>query len=210
MPLEVQVHLLRVLEERRIQRVGGDQSIPIDVRVIAATNKDLNTAVKNGEFRADLLYRLGVIKLHVPALKERTSDIPLLIQHFTRKLSEKFGKNQIHIDPKVLEVLVNYSWPGNIRELKNVVEQMLFNMEGKIILLSDLPEDLVNKKATSEREEFIDLIQKANGNMSEIASKLGISRATLYRKMKKYGISSETIRAKSENCKKGSIQSASF
>lgn len=210
MPLDVQVHLLRVLEERRIQRVGGDQSIPIDVRVIAATNKDLIEAVKNGEFRADLLYRLRVIKLEIPSLKERKADIPLLIQHFITKLSNKFGKIQIQFDPKVIEELQEYSWPGNIRELKNVVEQMLFNMEGNFISLNDIPDDILTSKITSEREEFIKLIQKMNGNMSEIASKLGMSRATLYRKLKKYGIATDTLKSKSKESESGSFQTASF
>jgi sigma-54 dependent transcriptional regulator, acetoin dehydrogenase operon transcriptional activator AcoR len=194
MPIEVQVHLLRVLEERKIQRIGGDQVIPIDVRVIAATNKDLRNAVKKGEFREDLLYRLKVISLEVPSLKQRKSDIPLLVQHFVDKLGMHFRKNQIQLDPKVIEVLQEYSWPGNIRELKNVVEQMLFNMEGNFISINDLPEELTNQKIVSEKDEFLEIIHTMNGNMSEIAKKLGISRATLYRKMKKYGITSSHLK----------------
>lgn len=193
MPYEVQVHLLRVLEERRIQRVGGDQTIPIDVRVIAATNKDLREAVKNGEFREDLLYRLGVIKLEIPSLKERKSDIPLLIRHYINKLGYKFGKHNIHIQPEVIEFLQEYSWPGNIRELRNVVEQMLFNMEEDIISINDLPQDLINTQENNEREIFINTLKTAKGNMSEIAEKMGISRATLYRKMKKFGITTQDL-----------------
>ncbi|WP_246141143.1 sigma-54-dependent Fis family transcriptional regulator [Bacillus marasmi] len=194
MPIDVQVHLLRVLEERKIQRIGGDQAIPINVRVIAATNKNLRDAIKNGEFREDLFYRLKVINIEIPSLKERKSDIPQLVHHFIRKLGDQFRNEQIHIEPKVIEVLQEYTWPGNIRELKNVVEQMLFNMEGNMISVSDLPDEIVREKITSEKEDFIQVIQETNGNMGEIAKKLGISRATLYRKMKKFGIKSSHVK----------------
>lgn len=194
MPNEVQVHLLRVLEESKIQRIGGDQPTPIDVRVIAATNRDLLDAVKKGDFRADLLYRLKVIHLEIPSLKDRKEDIPFLVHHFMEQLKYKFGKNDIHIDQKVMEALQEYSWPGNIRELKNIVEQMLFNMEENQISLCDLPQDIVNIKQVNEREEFIEIVQMMKGNMNEIADKLGISRATLYRKMKKYGITKQQLK----------------
>lgn len=194
MPSEVQVHLLRVLEESKSQRIGGDHPIPIDVRVIAATNRDLLDAVKKGDFRADLFYRLKVIHLEIPPLKDRKEDIPFLVHHFIEQLKYKFGKNDINIDQKVMEALQEYSWPGNIRELKNIVEQMLFNMEENQIFLCDLPQEIVNIKKGNEREEFIEIVQMMKGNINEIAEKLGISRATLYRKMKKYGITKQQLK----------------
>jgi transcriptional regulator of acetoin/glycerol metabolism len=196
MPLEVQVHLLRVLEERMIMRVGGDKVIPINVRVIAATHKNLMDAVRTGTFRADLYYRLRVIELKIPSVRDRSSDIPLLVKHFLKQLSGKFGKKDIQVDLQAMRCLQSYSWPGNIRELKNVIEQAIFNMEGNTILPCDLPSELLageEQSVTCEKEHFITVIKAAGGNITLAAERLGISRATMYRKMKQLGISSETV-----------------
>lgn len=195
MPLHVQVHLLRVLEERVVTRIGGQKPIPIDVRVIAATHKNLLEAVREGTFREDLLFRLRVIQLRLPALRERSSDIPRLVYHFIKQLGGAFGKTNIQVDPEVLECLKNYTWPGNIRELKNVIEQSLFNMEGDVLLPCDLPPELAQMStenhAESERDHLLAAITAADGNVTQAAERLGISRATIYRKMKEYGITAD-------------------
>lgn len=191
MPLEAQVHLLRVLEERVVTRIGGGTPIPVDVRVIAATHKDLYDAVLTGAFREDLYFRLRVIQLQIPNLRERAEDIPLFVHHFILQLSRNFGKENISVDPETMEYLQSYSWYGNIRELKNVVEQALFNMEGDIILPCDLPSEVregEKKIKESEKTQLLLAIQTADGNVTQAAERLGISRATMYRKMKKFGI----------------------
>ena len=142
MPLEVQVHLLRIFRERVVTRLGGDKPIPLDVRVIAATHKNLSEAVRKGEFREDLLYRLRVIELRIPALRERTNDVPLLVNHFFNNMSGDFGKQKVIVREDTMELLNQYHWPGNIRELRNVVQQTLFNMEGNTVTPFDLPSEL--------------------------------------------------------------------
>jgi sigma-54 dependent transcriptional regulator, acetoin dehydrogenase operon transcriptional activator AcoR len=194
MPLNVQVHLLRALEERVVTRIGGHRPIPIDVRVIAATHKNLMEAVEQGEFREDLLFRLRVIQLRLPALRERSEDIPQLVEYFMKQLSGHYGKSDIRIHPETMEILKTYSWPGNIRELKNVVEQALFNMEGDMILPCDLPPELAKgneQKILSEKDQFLEAIRAVDGSITQAAERLGISRATMYRKMKQWGITAE-------------------
>lgn len=190
MPLNVQVHLLRVLEDRVVTRVGGSKSIPIDVRIIAATHRDLKESVKKGDFREDLLFRLRVIQLNIPSLRDRAADIPDLARYYVHLLSKNFGTENIELLPKTIKHLQAYSWPGNIRELRNVIEQALFNMEGNIILPNDLPAEIVDvsKNENPEKEHLIQAIQLSGGNITEAAERLGISRATMYRRMKKYGI----------------------
>ena len=142
MPLDAQVHLLRILEERVVTRLGGDKPIPLDVRVIAATHKNLSEAVRKGEFREDLLYRLRVIELRIPALRERTNDVPLLVNHLFNNMSGDFGKQKVIVREDTMELLNQYHWPGNIRELRNVIQQSLFNMEGNTVTPFDLPFEL--------------------------------------------------------------------
>lgn len=197
MPLNAQVHLLRILEEKTVTRIGSAKPIKIDVRVIAATHKNLMEAVRKGEFREDLYYRLQVIQLKLPALRERTSDIPHLAQFFAEQLSPQFGISNIEISKEALEFLKQYSWPGNIRELKNVMEQSLFNMEGTILSPNDLPQELLEAVIDdneSEKERIIDAIFQESGSISKAAAKLGISRATMYRKLKHYEIDTEIFK----------------
>ena len=194
MPLDVQVHLLRILEERVVTRLGGDKPIPLDVRVIAATHKNLSEAVRKGEFREDLLYRLRVIQLRIPSLRERTNDVPLLVNHFFNNMSGDFGKQKVIIREDTMEFLNQYHWPGNIRELRNVVQQTLFNMEGNTVTPFDLPSELKEDRRDGEDDEKDQIVQamiRENGNVTNAAKLLKWSRATMYRKFKIYGITSK-------------------
>ena len=189
MPLDLQVHLLRILEERVVTRIGGVKTIPIDVRVIAATHKDLTEAVAKGEFREDLLYRLRVIQLKIPALRERAFDIPEMVDFFIREMCGQFGKRDVLIHTDTMQYLTQYSWPGNIRELKNVIQQALFNMNGRILHPMDLPMELleeIESASCTEKERFIEAMRREKGNVTNAAKMLGISRATMYRKIKQY------------------------
>jgi transcriptional regulator of acetoin/glycerol metabolism len=192
MPLDVQVHLLRILEERVVTRLGGDKPIPLDVRVIAATHKNLPEAVRKGEFREDLLYRLRVIQLRIPALCERISDVPAMVLHFMNKMSEEFGKQDTVVPEDTMQILTHYHWPGNIRELKNVIQQSLFNMEGNTMTPFDLPPELLGHPGEDdEKGRIIEAMIKENGHVTNAAKLLDISRATMYRKIKQYGLSAE-------------------
>lgn len=191
MPLEAQVHLLRVLQEKTVTRIGGVKAVPIDVRIIAATHRNLAEAVEKGTFREDLLFRLRVIQLDIPSLRERQSDISILVNHYINKLKEQFKIEYIEIDQAAMARLQAYHWPGNIRELRNVIEQALFNMEGNVILPADIPKELWQEETSSldqNKEQILLAIQAANGNVSQAAKRLGISRATMYRKIKQFGI----------------------
>lgn len=212
MPLDMQVNLLRVLQESRVTRLGGSTEIPIDVRVIAATNKNLKEEIKKGTFREDLYYRLCVIPINLPPLRERNDDIRKLIEYFLRIKSFKLNKPIPKIDSELYTSLLSYSWPGNIRQLENYIENIV-NLEGKISF--DLWEE-GNKKYINDNINKVDLIENNNqlcenqnnnfnlnylerktiekaikffgNNMTKTAKELGISRNTLYLKMKKYGI----------------------
>jgi len=191
MPLELQVHLLRILEERVVTRLGSEKTIPLDVRVIAATHKNLAQLVDKGEFREDLMYRLQVIQLEIPALRERSSDVPELVHHFLQEMGGEFGKQEILVQEKAVQCLTQYPWPGNIRELRNVIQQALFNMEGNELSSSDLPLEVINHSGKGEKERLIEALIQENGNVTSAAKRLKISRATMYRKMNQYHLKSE-------------------
>ena len=194
MPLNVQVHLLRILEERVVTRIGGDKNPPIDVRIIAATHKNLTEAVAKGEFREDLLYRLRVIQLRIPALRERMFDIPTLVNHFIKKQSGQFGKRDILVHTDTMQCLTQYTWPGNIRELKNVIQQALFNMEGNMLFPFDLPLEVmkgIEDPIENEKEQLIEVMIRENGNITNAAKTLGVSRSTMYRKIKQYQLTAK-------------------
>ena len=197
MPLDLQTRLLRVIEEGIVRRIGGNDEIPINVRIIAATNKDLREEVKNGNFRTDLYYRLNVLPLKLPPLRERKEDIPLLIEYFMKRISKKLNKKEIEIPKEYMEYLLDYSWPGNIRELENFIE-LIINTE-------HLPMDFFSKNikhngnATIETKENLSLeeverihiekiLNRTEGNISKSSEILGVSRNTLYRKIKEYKI----------------------
>ncbi len=199
----IQVKLLRVLEEREFQRVGDNRSIKVDIRLITATNRDLYKMVLDGSFRDDLFYRLSVFPLHLPPLRDRVEDIPLLISHFIRKFNKQMGKNIQGIADKVLELVESYSWPGNVRELANAVEHAFVHAKGALIYPSDLPGRLVNsdvsqlKRPTAPPQHKLNLVERqlivreleaSNWRKTVAAKRLGMSRATLWRKMEKYGI----------------------
>nr|WP_275899658.1 sigma-54-dependent Fis family transcriptional regulator [Bacillus piscicola] len=202
MPLDLQVHLLRVLQEKEVVPVGSAKPVPIDVRIIAATNQDLESLIQKGAFRADLYYRLNVVEVHLPPLKNRKGDIPLLCQHFAKELANRHGREVPAISQDVLALFEEYSWPGNIREMKNVMEYAILFHGGHCITLESLPKYILEKQnefdtytadrltplERAEREEIIELIHATNGNLSEVARRCQIARTTLYRRMKKYEI----------------------
>jgi len=193
---EVQVKLLRVIQEREIERVGGSRSIPIDVRIICATNVDLKQAVARGTFREDLYYRLNVMPIAVPPLRERREDIPLLVAHFIRRYNQQLNKRVEGLSPEALAALREYAWPGNVRELQNVIERLVGLAEGPVIGLNDLPMDLLlpdhrNRVRDAETlplkqaiEEFqrqivMRVLERVRWNRSEAARILGIHRNSL-------------------------------
>lgn len=196
MPLEFQVLFLRVLQEKTIMRIGGKKMIPVDVRIIAATNKNLEEEVKAGNFREDLFYRLNVMAIKIPPLRERPEDIPLLTEHLFNKLQKGLDKKVNKIDPEVIKILKNYNWPGNIRELQNVLERAINLTTTGEIHVSNIPDSIIGSVKQSynkilpvddyEKQLIFSLLQEHDGNKSKVAKILGISRTTLYTKLKKY------------------------
>ena len=198
----IQVKLLRVLEEREIQRVGDNRNVKIDIRLITATNKDLYKKVLNNSFRDDLYYRLSVFPLHMPPLRERVEDLPLLVSHFIRKFNKQMGKSILGIVDQVLEVFERYPWPGNVREFCNAIEFSFVHAKTNLIYPEDLPSRLldessaVSKKTNPavislnsvERQLIVKALEECDWRKNVAASRLGISRATLWRKMEKYRI----------------------
>ena len=201
LPPSVQVKLLRVLQDGTFERLGGTETIKVDVRVIAATNRDLEREVREGNFREDLYYRLAVIPLTLPPLRERREDIPLLIEHFLQRYNSRLGK-QIRFSKEAVEALMEYPFPGNVRELENIVERMVTLCESDRVKKEDLPPHVLKKgreKESSaqpltkvaqeaEREYIIRVLRQTGGNRSRTAEILGISRKTLWEKMRQYGI----------------------
>ncbi len=189
--LDTQSKLLRVLQEKQFERVGENMSIDVDVRVIATTNRDIKKMVKENKFRSDLFYRLNVIPINVPPLRERKKDIKLLINHFIKKISIREGVAQKSISNKAVDLLIKYDWPGNIRELENLTERLIIISKNKKIDVHDLPQEIIkkvnaDKKELSEKEKIINSLKKSSGNKTKAAEILGISRKTLYNWIKKY------------------------
>ncbi len=202
MPLDLQGSLLRVLEEGTITRLGGRDITNVNVRIIAATNKNLKEEVRKGNFRLDLYYRLRVIDIKIPPLRERKDDIPTLVEFFVKTIGPRLGKEITHVDPKAVELLLNYDWPGNVRELSNVIERAI-NMSAEATLtvevfpqelrytLEDQPlifEKRLPKDPLLQEKIIRSFLQKHNNNRTRVAQELGISRSTLYRKMEKFSI----------------------
>jgi len=202
MPLPMQVKLLRVLQEREFTRVGGDTVIRVDVRVIAATNKDLPDLVSGGRFREDLYYRLNVVGLTLPALRERAEDIPLLALHFLEAFALKNRKEVKGFTPQAMDRLIRYAWPGNVRELMNAVERAVVMTRGDFLTEEDVsliptaampapehpPTPGVRPLEEVERATILTTLKAADGNKSEAARRLGITRRTLHKKLKAYGV----------------------
>jgi nitrogen regulation protein NR(I) len=214
----LQVKLLRVLQEREFERVGGIKTIKVNVRILAATNKDLETATKEGKFREDLFYRLNVIPLHLPPLRKRLEDIPLLLDFFVDEFSRKRNKKPLQFPPDIMDLLLHYGWPGNVREMENLVERLMILVSGDTVKPSDLPEkfhqaspkttdstvlprmpltsidipeygiDLNSVVDTMERDLILRALEKTGGVRSRAATLLGLNRTTLIEKIKKMGI----------------------
>jgi len=205
MSLSMQAKLLRVLQEQEVKPVGGTDTVPVDVRVVAATHQDLEALTRAGRFRTDLYYRLHVVALHVPPLRERREDIPVLAEHFLREYAAAADRPIQGFSPQAMQSLLAHSWPGNVRELENVVERAVALTQGLIVEESDLPEKLAvpasvtNLAAQADRltlEETIrrhvtEILEQVHGNKSEAARVLGIPRRTLYRMLERYGPAGE-------------------
>jgi two-component system nitrogen regulation response regulator NtrX len=207
MSLKTQAKVLRVLQEQRFERVGGTASIQVDVRVVAATNKELETELRENRFREDLYFRLAVIPLRVPPLRERRDDVPELVEHFIARYAGELGKPPKRVAPEVMEQLRAYSWPGNVRELRNLVERMMIMVPGDEIELRDLPPQLRSEtpdpvrdlldgdslslrqaRAAFEKHLIERRLEACGGNVAHTARTLGVERSSLYRKMKSYGV----------------------
>jgi PAS domain S-box-containing protein len=198
--LPVQTKLLRVLETRQFEKVGGNKAININVRIIAATNKNLLHEIQERRFREDLYYRINVINIHIPPLRGRMDDFPLLVNHFIKKYNERFSKKVTHLSPEAYNILEGYQWPGNIRELENVIEHCFVLCRGDIIQPGHIPERIKYQKPkqeivtasviqNAEKQMIIDALSKYNGNRTNAAKELKINPSTLWRKMKKLHIS---------------------
>ena len=205
-PLSIQSKLLRVLEERSIRRLGDNRSQPIDIRIVAATNRDLDAAVRDKVFREDLLYRLNVIRLHVPPLRERSEDIPLLARHFLAVHGRQLGRTLDGVAPDALAMLKRYPFPGNVRELSNVIEQAVALAAGPRVEPHDLPERIRQPRPLTppaapaasaplehtiesvEQEQISEALRHTGWNISQAAARLGISRNTLRYRIEKYGL----------------------
>ena len=199
-PLSIQVKLLRVLEDKRIERVGDHRSIPVDVRIISATNKNLEKLIAAKQFREDLFFRINVFPLQCPSLAERREDIPLIAQNFIRRNAAASGKKIMGLTPEALEKMSLYAWPGNVRELRNAIEYAFVLCPSGAVGTAHLPSKIVSAGETVtpecrlddaglvERSRLIQVLREAGGNQSAAARQLGVSRVTVWKRMKKYGI----------------------
>ena len=204
LPLLLQVKLLRFLQEQRIERVGGRQEIPVDTRVVAATNILLSEAMSSGSFREDLYYRLAVVVVKLPPLRDRDGDIELLSRDFLRKCATQTGKSGLSFEKEALRALMNCPWPGNVRELHNRIHRAVIMAEGKRITLQDLeltagtsgqpsvPLSLKDARESVEREMLQKVLRKHGGKIAPSAAELGISRPTFYELMEKLGMKKDT------------------
>lgn len=194
----IQLKLLRVLQEKVFERVGESKPRKVDVRVIAATNKNLKKLVEEGRFRDDLYYRLNVVRISLPPLRERKDDIPLLVEHFVQKFDQELGRRILGPTKEAMAALLAYGWPGNVRELENAIEHAFVCCRGRRFTLDDLPEEIRGKEAQAgkrrpsslkqEKEAIVQALREAGGNRSQAARALGINRTTLWRKLKQYGL----------------------
>ena len=201
LPLDMQVKLLRVLQEREVSRIGGNTSVKVNIRIVAATNSDLEGMVKKGLFREDLYYRLNVVTLKIPPLRERIKDIPVLVNNFIQEYSAKYHTEMPTLLTSAMDMFTGYQWPGNIRELRNVVERMIIFIDKPTIHAEDImtifpavnnnnidKEGLAQEKALLEHDRIKEVLIETYGNKSAAAKKLGISRVSLYNKIKQYRI----------------------
>ena len=208
MPLVMQTKLLRVLQEKEAERVGGLSKYHINTRIISATNRNLKEMVENGEFRDDLYYRLNIIQLHIPPLRDRKKDIPILVSHYVKEICDKYGLPRKTFSADAVSALMKNEWRGNIREMVNTIERLVTLVDGNMIDRHHLPntlkinqfsEEIKGQKSSKieearmygqerEKELILEMLKKAGGNKSKAAHLLGIHRTTLYQKLKKFGI----------------------
>lgn len=210
LPLHMQVKLLRTIQEKTVRPVGSNEEFPVDVRILSATHQDLNTLVEEGKFRQDLFYRINVIEIHVPSLRERLEDIPLLVEHIISQIGSKTGQGTTNISTEALRKLQSYSFPGNIRELENILERTLALAEGDVILPEDLhlkevPRKIEHEKSKHERSEInsdslehklddverkaiLDVLQQTRWNRTAAAKKLGLTLRALRYRLEKFGL----------------------
>jgi DNA-binding NtrC family response regulator len=202
----MQVKLLRVLEERNFERVGGEESISVDIRIIAATNRDLSEYVKQGKFREDLFFRLNVVDIVLPSLRDRAGDIPLLAVRFLKEYAERNNRRVMGLTPAAMTLLSSYAWPGNVRELRNTLEKMVVLSQAEVLDVNEVPlniresvrhtENQVTESvlvdgslADTEKQKILAVLKKNHENRTRAADELGISRRTLHRKLREYGVS---------------------
>jgi len=209
MPQDLQVKLLRMFEERKIRRIGGQEEIPIDIRLLTATNRDVQESVEKGIMREDFFFRINTIHIHIPLLRERVEDIPLLVHYFLNELNQKYNRQIAEVEPAALELMQNYDWPGNVRELQNIIERTYYLSTPPVIRVSDLPaylstrngnqrvknwENLAYKEAKDlvleefEREYLEHQLEKHNWNISRTAEDCGIDRRTIHRLINKFDL----------------------
>jgi transcriptional regulator with GAF, ATPase, and Fis domain len=201
LPLESQVKLLRVLQEQEFERVGGIQTVRVDARVIAATNRDLGAEVERGAFRSDLLFRLNIFPIRVPSLRDRRDDIPILARHFVREFASRMGRPVDRIDARALDQLVAYKWPGNVRELANILERAVILCDGPVLQSAHLglpssraaaiaSDDVVSLEE-AERRHILKALERTGGVLAGpkgAAALLGVNRSTLWSRMRRLGI----------------------
>ena len=205
LPLELQPKLLRVLQDREFERLGGIHTLHVDVRIISATNRDLHQDIADRKFREDLFYRLNVFPIDLPSLRQRRTDIPILVDHFVRKHSARMGKHIDEVPPETMTVLQNWNWPGNIRELENMIERMVILSKGRVLAAPpvelDAPQEVTEDNLTEmERDHIIGVLRETNGVLSGTdgaASRLGIKRTTLQSMLKRFGIELQDYRRRS-------------
>ena len=204
MPLELQIKLLAVIQDRVVERIGGAKTIPVDVRIIAATHQDLGKAIKEKRFREDLFYRLNVINIHLPPLRERKEDIPLLVEYFLQQLQKRTGKKVTSVDSQAMRALMTYDYPGNVRELENIIERAVVLCRNSTIMASDLPELIsgTNLKSNGNRISLtpgmaledveqiciLETLKMVGGNKRKAAQLLKISEKSIYNKLQRYGV----------------------
>jgi DNA-binding NtrC family response regulator len=211
LPREIQVKLLRVIQDHEFERVGGVQTIKVDVRLVAATNRNLQQRVKEGYFREDLFYRFNVMPIYVPPLRERKEDIPALVGYFIEKFNRKLDRQIAGVDPEVMELLLDHDWPGNIRELENLSERLVLMAKGDQIVMGDVPAELIEaveekaqtaapdekrsikelireKTGDIEKQMIVRVLEECEGNISKAARQLGLSRRGLHLKLAKYNL----------------------
>jgi len=209
LPLPTQVKLLRLLQQREYEPVGGTQPVKADIRIVAATNKDLKDMVAQGRFRDDLYFRLAVVKFDLPPLRKRREDIPYLVDHFIEKFNARKGKRILSVSPEVMKILMQHEFPGNIRELENVIEYGFVICHGSVIQKEHLPAELLAAgesapqppvagtdpiaRSIDERSRLIEVLRQTGGNMTKAAKELGIHRTTLWRKLRRYQISTDSL-----------------